>query len=136
MLRRIITVASIVLLCSSLSSPVSAASHVVAQASNKGPQGSVFLSRSLLPGHSYRIDVAAQGHHAFRGNGFEYLVYVQNGRLGSDNRTLQLTGTTPRSFSLQQPVSTGVNQWALTVNVQLAAGRGLTVRFVDLGRAK
>ena len=136
MLKPTLMVVSILVILGSLTSPASAASRVVAQASNKVPQGSVYLSGNLKAGHSYRIDVTAQGHQPFHGIGFQYLVYVENGRLNSDNKPIQLAGTTPHSFSVKQPVSKGVSQWALTVNVQLTSGRGLNVRFVDMGRAK
>lgn len=136
MFGRVISVVSILLAGWVVATPVLARSRVIAQASTQRPLGSVYLSRGLTPGHRYRIDVGGNGHRPFSGNGFEYLVLIQKGRLDTSNTPLSLNGTTPRSFSVTQPVSGGVHQWSVTFSVQLKSGRGLSVRLVDLGVRK
>ena len=66
----------------------------------------------------------------------EDYVFVYKGRLFTGTKPLKLTGNTPQTFQIDQPVTGHVTQWLLTVFVQLKGGRGLTVRFVDLGKTK
>lgn len=131
---RLLPVFPLMLALSVLPAYAAASPRVVAQASSKQPLGSVYLSRGLVPGHTYRVDVAAQGRHSFGGSGFEYLLYIQSGRLGTLNKSLKISGTTPHSFTVRQPMSSGVNAWSITLMIQLKSGRGLAVKLLDMGR--
>ena len=133
MLKRALAVLPGLGLALSLALPVLASSHVIAQKSSKEQQGSVYLVHALRGQHTYRIDVTASGRQPFAGYGTEQVVGVYKGRLYTDSPSMKLNGTTPRSFTVAQPVRGTVSEWLLAVDVQLKRGRGLTVRFVDLG---
>lgn len=136
MSRRSLVLLSLLALSAALATPALAQSHVIAQKSSKSPQGSVFLSARLTPLHTYRIEVSGTRHLPFLGSGTEHVVGVYKGRLFTGDVPLKLTGTTPHSFTVAQPSTAKVSEWILAVGVQLKSGRGLTIRFVDLGRHK
>lgn len=96
----------------------------------------MYISRPLVPGRAYRIDITARGHRAFSGFGTEFFNGISNRQLFTGNQSLVLHGTTPQSFMVRQPGRTGVRAWDLAISVRLASGSGLTVRLVDLGKSK
>jgi hypothetical protein len=115
-------------------SPVFARAHVVAQKSTKQPLGAVYVARRLDPHHRYQVQVTASGHQPFKGYGTEQIVGVDRGRLYTLSPSLQLNGKTPQSFTVNSSGPGKVTEWILAVQVRLSAGRGLTVRFLDLGK--
>ena len=134
--RRLVSLFSLVMLAALLASPALARSKVIAQKSTKVPMGSIYLAVRLHSGHSYHVDVTADGRRPFLGYGTEQLLGTANKRAFTTSSSLSLSGTTPRSFTVRQALSAQVklNEWVLAVQIQLKAGKKMTVRIVDLGR--
>jgi hypothetical protein len=114
--------------------PAFAGARVVAQRTSRARPGHIFLGYHLKPGHRYRVEVASRGHHSFTGFGTEIYQYVNNHTLHTGWKSLALSGVTPRSFTVNQPISNHLAGWSVAMNVQLTDARDLTVRLVDLGK--
>lgn len=134
MTRRLLLLLCTLALMLLVTTPAFAGPRVVAQRTSKARPGHVFLGYHLKPGHRYRVEVAAQGRHSFTGFGTEIYQYVSNHTLHTGSKSLTLSGVTPRSFTINQPVSNHLGGWSVAINVQLADARNLTVRLVDLGK--
>lgn len=109
--------------------------RVIKQQSNGA--GSIYITGlGLIAGHRYRIDVTSPARHpAFTGQALSDYVYVANRSLHTALKPMYLSGTAPHSFTLRQQISGRVNQWALSIEVQLKSPHKVTVRVVDLGHA-
>jgi hypothetical protein len=129
--RLVLTSLSAVLAFSCFTQSSFASSHVVAHKSSHG--AGLYLAAGLRPGHKYRIEVRTSGHKTFSGFLLEHVVGISGGRLFTDDPTKGLSGTTPRDFTIRQPVS-GIRQWGMTLQVALRHGTGVTVRILDLGK--
>jgi hypothetical protein len=114
--------------------PAAAQNHIVAQRTSKVKPAHVFLGYHLKPGHRYRVDVSSGGRHSFSGFGTEIYQYVTNHTLHTGSKSMALSGVTPRSFTIAQPVSQNLGGWSIALNFQLMNAKGLTVRLVDLGK--
>ncbi|HEX8919194.1 MAG TPA: hypothetical protein VF898_11880 [Chloroflexota bacterium] len=136
MSRRLIITLAAVSVASALPTAALASSHVVAQVSTKLYQGTVYLSRSLSSGHSYRIDISAPGRKPFIGGGVEHYIGVARGRLTDGNKSFNLKASTPYSYTVRPPSSAHLSEWILAVDVQVRSGSHLTVKLVDLGKTK
>jgi hypothetical protein len=110
--------------------PASARSTVVAQKASK-KSGTVYIAHRLVSGHRYRIDVVSKHHRTFAGNAIENYISVKSGRLVQGVHPMKLSGTTPKSFSLTQPVSGHLGSWIVALTVDSARARRLIVRIVD-----
>jgi hypothetical protein len=112
--------------------PVHAAAKLVAQNTSK-TTGGVYLSVRLVAGHQYRVDVGAPKHFPFSGLGGENYTYVSNQHLFTATKPFQLSGTTPKSFTVHQRIKGNVTSWILYMDVALARGKTVTVRVFDVG---
>jgi hypothetical protein len=113
-------------------SPVQAAAKLVAQNTSK-TTGGVYLSVRLVAGHHYRVDVGAPKHFPFSGLGGEHYTYVSNQHLITATKPFQVSGTTPKSFTVHQVIKGNVTGWILYMDVALARGKTVTVRVFDMG---
>lgn len=131
MSRLVLIVLSVVIIFSAVTDSALARTHVVAQKSSRS--AGIYLAAGLHPGHKYRIEVRTSGHKAFAGFVLEHIVGISSGHLFTDDPTKKLTGTSPRDFTIRQPVAGKIGQWGITLQIALRKGLGITVRIIDLG---
>jgi hypothetical protein len=99
--------------------------------------GFMYASRSLKPGHRYQVTVSSpSGKVKFVGNAIETYTWVRNRQFGESNKSVHLAGTTPKKFTIKQPVPVKLNGWLIALSVQDTSRRPLVVRFVDLNAHK
>jgi hypothetical protein len=132
--RRIALFLCALTLLAGVATPALAQNHIVAQRTSKAKPGHVYLGYRLNPGHRYRVDVSSRGHHSFSGFGTEIYQYITNHVLHTGSKSMSLSGVTPHSFTIKQPVSQHLGGWSVAINCQLTDASGLTVRLVDLGK--
>jgi hypothetical protein len=112
--------------------PAHAAAKLVAQKTSSRT-GAVYLTIRLVAGHKYRVDVGAPKHYAFSGLGGENYTYVSNQHLFQTSKPFQLSGTTPKSFTVRQGIKGHVTGWILFMDVNVARGKTFTLRVFDMG---
>jgi hypothetical protein len=111
---------------------VQAAAKLIAQKTGK-TTGGVYISLRLVAGHQYRVDVGAPKHYPFSGLGGENYTYVSNQHLFQTTKPFQVSGTTPKSFTVRQRINGHVTGWILFMDVSVARGKTVTVRVFDMG---
>ena len=113
--------------------PAAASSgHVIKKTSNA--HGTAYLAARLASGHSYRLEVSASGHQAFKGSATQTILGVFQKRLISVQKPLKLQGTTPKFFSLTQ--SGQLSEWLLALQISLRHTGRITVRLLDVSSHK
>lgn len=133
MSRRLLSACIGAVLAGSMVIPAFGYSLVVEQRTSDKGTSWVQLYHALAPGHRYRIDVTAKKHISFNGNGFMNYTYTANNSLGEGTRPITLKGTTPKSFTVTQPIKVPFESWLLGMSVHDNSNVRLTVKLVDLG---
>ena len=98
--------------------------------------GGLYQTKGLVPGHHYRMIVTSRGHVAFTGNGIENYTWVKNHQFGGSSSAIHFRGTTPKSFSIDQPVTAKLNGWIIALTLSNLRNQPMKVRFMDLGTKK
>ena len=129
--RRLLALVAAVTVSLLAALPAHARTSIVAERSTRAGRA-VYLSHSLKPGHRYRLTVTTHGRRSVDGLGIENYVFIRAGNIGTGIKPLHIRGTTPFSFTFGQPIR-HLGEWSISINVQLKAGNGLTLRLLDLG---
>jgi hypothetical protein len=115
-------------------SPALAKDRVVIKATSGKGSGTVSVATRMTPGHRFRIDVTSKKPVQVRGAGFENYTYILNKQLGTGTKNVTLSGSTPRSLVVDQPIKAKLDSWLLVVTVTDSNRQALTLRVVDLGK--
>jgi hypothetical protein len=136
LIKRLFAVLGGITLAAAALTPALAKAHLVYQQGSVFGNSAVYVSRGLLPGHRYRIDVVSNGHIKIAALGTQQITYVEKGRMGTLAKPVKFVGTTPYSHVLKQPASIRALAWIFAMQVSDAVRKPLTVKLYDLGRAK
>lgn len=116
--------------------PAFAKPRIIAQATSPKNRPGVYLSRGLLPGKRYRIDMVVPNRTVkYSGYATEQFTYILNKRLGTYRATVRLKGTGSRSFTLSMPKAlrrARVAAWMLVAEAtSTTKSTRLTLRLVQ-----
>jgi hypothetical protein len=131
---RVLSLAGLLAACCLVSAPAVFAKGKTSPKPPPAPGAFFYHVYGLIPSHHYQLRVQSKGKVAFTGNAIEDLTYVKSGQLGATSKSLQYKGTTPKTYSLTQPITGRIESWTFTIQILTNKTLPLYVHVVDLSR--
>lgn len=104
MFRRLLIVPVVAAALVAGSIPAFAKARVIAQVTSPKNHPGVYMSRGLLPGKHYRIQIVVPGTGvSYKGLASESFTYILNKHLGTYSTTVKIHGKGTKSFALTMP---------------------------------
>jgi hypothetical protein len=120
--------------CFLILAPAALAAGKTAPKPPPAPTGFYYHVYGLIPGHHYRLALQSKTRVGFTANAIEDVLYINSGRLGSATKALSYRGTTPKTYTIAQPVKGSLQTWRLTLQVVWTRHTSVSVHLTDLSR--